>query len=165
MNKLYFRKKEDLQIEKPFDQNLIKKDQIFIKQIDEIDRYKKEEIIEEAIIDYLCRDIEMSYLITGISIITREDFKAFENKCFQKWREVSRRFITKSNIDEYTLEELNNLAIKIYDEIMQNLKVDFKESFGFNDSNKYIQNGTFLNLSDSPKIGWHPKWQEKYLKN
>lgn len=162
LNKLYFRKKELLENSNLINPQIFDKNQIFIKQIEDIDRFQKNIIIEEAIIDYLCRDLEMLHLLSTSSPFTREDFERFEKKCIKKWGEIVRKNITKTNFKEYTLEQLNQISVTIYDEIMIELRIDFQDDFGFNDSNKYIQNGTFLSLSDKPLIGWHPEWEKKY---
>ncbi len=163
LNKLIFRKKDLLENGTLIDPQSINKDQTFIKQILDIDRFQKNEIIEEAIIDYLCRDIEIAHLINSSSPLTREDFKKFEENCIKKWKNIHRKHITKPKIQDYTIEELNQISITIYDEVMTSLNMSFQDDFGiFNDSNKYIQNGTFLSLSDVPVIGWHPEWERKY---
>lgn len=163
LNKLYFRKKDSLESSDLIDPQSVDKNQTFIKQIDDIDRFQKNEIIEEAIIDYLCRDIEIAHLIKSSSPLTREDFEKFEENCIKKWKEILRKHVTKPNIQDYSLDELNQISITIYDEVMIDLKMSFQDDFGiFNDSNKYIQNGTFLSLSDVPLIGWNPQWEKKY---
>lgn len=165
LNKLYFRKKDILENNNLIDSESVDKNQVFIKQIDDIDRYQKNEIIEEAIIDYLCRDIEIAHLINNSSPLTRDDFENFESNCIKKWKEIIRKNVTKTNIQDYTIDELNQISIKIYDEVMTGLKMSFQDDFGiFDDSNKYIQNGTFLSLSDKPVIGWHPEWKKRYTK-
>lgn len=162
LSKLYFRQKDLIENNGLIDSQALNKNQIFIKQLDDIDRYQKNEIIEEAIIDYLCRDIEIAYLISNSSPLTRDDFEKFEVRCIKKWKEILRSHITKPNVEDYTIDELNQISIRIYDEIMTAVKMDFHDDFGFNASNKYIQNGTFLSLSDVPLIGWHPDWEKKY---
>ena len=134
--------------------------------MDDINRIDKdkEEIRKNAITDYLFRDIEVTYLIKNDSQFTEYEFEEFEKKCIDKWNEI-RRQIAKENITSYTDEQLNDFACKIYDEVMINLEVKFQDYFGFNDTNKYIQNGTFLSLSNYPKIGWNPNWKKKYLKD
>ncbi|MHB1148538.1 MAG: hypothetical protein ACYC01_13200, partial [Lutibacter sp.] len=136
LNKLYFRTKEIFEENKLANPVLINKNRIFIKQIEDIDRFKKGEIIDDAITDFLYRDIEMLHLIKSNSPLTRDDFEKFEKKCNQKWKEISRKYITKSNINDYSISELNEIAIKIYDEIMTVIKIDFQDDFCFNDSNK-----------------------------
>ena len=164
LKSLFFRRKEEFTDANLVNPESVNKNRLFIKQIEDIDRYDKEDIIEDAIVDFLCRDIEMNYLLKSSSLLTKEDFLKFEEKCLKKWREIVRNKITKPNINSYTEEELIEKAIEIYDEIMINLNLDFQDNFGFRDSNRYIQNGTFLSLSDKPNIGWHPDWKNKYTK-
>jgi len=47
---------------------------------------------------------------------------------------------------------------------MKELSLQFDEAYSFSDSTRYIQNGTFLKLSDIPEIGWHPEWENRYKK-
>lgn len=54
------------------------------------------------------------------------------------------------------------MAIRIYDQVMDSLNVEFSGAISFDYTNKYIQNGTFLNLSNIPSLGWHPNWKTKY---
>lgn len=161
-----FRSKQTIQSLNKVDFNTVDYDSLYIRQIKEIERDEedKKDIIQDAIIDYIFRDIEVAYLIKNTSSpITKYDFEEFEKKCEEKWKEVKRKIVTK-NITNYTPEQLNDFAISIYDQIMLDLKIEFQDYFGFSDRNKYIQNGTFLNLSNLPKIGWHPDWKKKYIK-
>lgn len=161
-----FRTKQTLNSLRGIDFETIDYTSLYIKQLDDINRNDedKEEILKNAITDYLFRDIEVTYLIKNDSQFTEYEFEEFEKKCIDKWNEI-RRQIAKENITSYTDEQLNDFACKIYDEVMINLEVKFQDYFGFNDTNKYIQNGTFLSLSNYPKIGWNPNWKKKYLKD
>jgi hypothetical protein len=47
---------------------------------------------------------------------------------------------------------------------MHRLKLDFNESNKFNTENIYIKNGSFLKLSNIPRIGWHPDWEATFIK-
>lgn len=156
-----FRTKSFIENSNQIDLNTVNKNENYIKQIEDIDRYEKEDILKKAILDFIYRDIEMVYQIKNSPTLTRTDFEIFEKKCQDYWSDVKRKYI-KKNIVEYTDDELNELAINIYDEIMIDLKLDFQDSWGFNDSNRYIQNGTFLSLTNVLKIGWHPNWEKKY---
>lgn len=140
-----------------------KRDEIYIKQIDDIERYEKEEIIKKAILDYVYCDIEITRLIINkdYSILTKLDYEEFEKTCEETWNDIKRKHIHKDLI-KYSNEELNEIGCKIYDEIIFELKLKFQDNWEFNDSIKYIQNGTFFRLSNLPKIGWNPKWEEKY---
>ena len=78
-----------------------------------------------------------------------------------KWNKIKKKYIRK-NIEAHSNQELSIVACNIYDEIMQEVILEFQDSEKFNDSNRYIQNGTFLRLSNSPKIGWRPDWEKLY---
>lgn len=158
-----FRTKKQLSQESVIDINRVNKNELFIRQIEEIDRPYNDEIIRDAILDYIMSDIEISYLITNKNgtIVTKSDFEEFQEKCLEKWNEVKRRYIRKA-IDRYSDDELIGISCSIYDDVMHQIKVDFQDSYTFNVANRYIQNGTFLKLSNVPKIGWHPDWESKY---
>lgn len=161
-----FRTKRQLNTDEVIDIAKINKNELFIKQIEDIDRPFNDEIIRDAILDYIMSDIEITYLITNQNgtIMTKSDFEEFQEKCQEKWNDVKKRHIRKS-FNKYSDDELIEISCDIYDEIMQQLKVDFQDSYSFNDTNRYIQNGTFLKLSNIPKIGWHPQWEIKYKSN
>lgn len=160
-----FRTKRQLNTDQVIDISKINKNELFIKQIEDINRPFNDEIIREAILDFILADIEIAYSITGKTgtILTKLDFEEFQEKCKEKWDVVKKKFIRKP-LEKYSDEEMIEISCSIYDEIMQELKVDFQDSYSFNDTNRYIQNGTFLKLSNLPKIGWHPQWESKYKK-
>ncbi|WP_316633438.1 ABC-three component system protein [uncultured Flavobacterium sp.] len=161
-----FRTKRQLNKEEIIDVNRVKRNELFIKQIEDIDRLFNDEIIRDAILDYIMSDIEIAYIITNKSgtIMTKSDFQEFQEKCFEKWNDVKKKHIRKA-FNKYSEDEIIEISCNIYDEIMQQIKVDFQDSYTFNDTNRYIQNGTFLKLSNVPKIGWHPQWEIKYKNN
>jgi hypothetical protein len=142
-----------------------KRKELFVKQIEDIDRNEnaKERKIKEAIQDFIYSDIEISYIIT-IGNYTKKDFEDFLDECFDKWQECHDNCVIK-NIDEYNEEEKNTLAVTIFDKIMSEIEIKFKEDFAFTTGNKYIKNGSFLRLSNIPSIGWHPEWEKKYSIN
>lgn len=139
-----------------------KRKELFVKQIEDINRRKdsKERIIREAILDYIYSDIELTHIISR-GDYTEYDFQEFLERCVETWQNCFDETVTKE-IEEYTEDEKNNLAIKIYDSIMNHLEIKFKSNFSFNSSDKYIKNGSFLKLSNLPRIGWHPEWVTKY---
>lgn len=160
-----FRTKRQLSTEVVIDINSVDKNELFIRQIEDIDRPFNDEIVRDAILDYIMSDIEISYLITnkdGVTMI-KSDFEEFQDKCLEKWSDVKKRYIRKP-ISKYSDDEIIEISCNIYDEIMQQIKVSYQDSYAFNDTNRYIQNGTFLKLSNIPKIGWHPDWETKYKK-
>lgn len=155
-NKRYIETKENISLD-------INREDFYVKQLADINRNEeyKEEIIKESILDFILCDIEITDHIVHNNYLTKKDFEDFEERCFQKWKEVRRSHIIK-NIDDYTNEELNDISIKICDEILTDVKLNFQEFLQFDDSNKYIQNGTFLNLSNKLSIGWNPNWKNIY---
>ena len=137
---------------------------LFVSQIEDIPRNKsaKERIITAAIIDYICSEIELNQIIDTCDF-TKKDFQEFSDLCYQKWQEcVDSNIIYE--LDEYSDKEKNDFAIQIFDQVMKELSLQFDEAYSFSDSTRYIQNGTFLKLSDIPEIGWHPEWENKYKK-
>lgn len=161
-----FRTKKQINSDEIVDIDNVNKNELFIKQIEDIERPFSDRIIRDAILDYIMSDIEITYLITNKkgTIITKSDFEEFQDTCEHKWNIVKQKYIRKS-FDKYSEDELVEISCNIYDEIMNELKVEFQDSYSFNDTNRYIQNGTFLKLSNIPRIGWHPLWEIKYKTN
>ena len=159
-----FRKKDDLGT---IDSNLLSevKKELFVTQISDISRKKsaKERLIENAVLDFIYHDIEMAHIVRGGNF-TEPDFREFQKSCMDKWQKYVDTVIIKE-LEEYDEIEKNEMAIKIFDNIMNNMEVNFQEGFSFNSSNSYIRNGTFLKLSNIPEIGWHPDWESKYKKS
>lgn len=160
--KAIFRKKGDLGT---IDNQVIEaqKAELFVKQIEDIDRRNdaKKNKIENAIIDFICYDIEMTHILVKNGAITKSDFDAFKETCFDKWQSCFDSHVIQELAD-YNTTQQNNLAIAIFDHIMDHTEVNFLDDIPFNTGNRYIRNGTFLKLSNAPLIGWHPNWQAKY---
>lgn len=137
----------------------------YIQQILDIERAEddKEDIIKEAILNFILSEIEMSHIITKSNTFTKSDYEDFKELCFKTWEKVKRKH-APLDANRYSEIEQNAIAIRVFDEIMDEIKVKLIDDFNFDDSNKYIQNGTFLKLSDEPRIGWLPSWKEKYKK-
>lgn len=159
-----FRKKDDLGT---INSNLLSevKKELFVTQISDISRKKsaKERLIENAVLDFIYHDIEMAHIVKGGNF-TEPDFREFQKSCMDRWQKYVDTVIIKE-LEEYDEIEKNEMAIKIFDNIMNNMEVNFQEGFSFNSSNSYIRNGTFLKLSNIPEIGWHPDWESKYKKS
>ena len=138
------------------------RDELFVTQIQDIDRNAKakERKIEKAILDYLYHDIEVARIV-DIGNYTEVDFEEFKELCYEKWQTHYDSQVLKE-LSDYSKEEMNDLAINIFDSIMDNIVLDFNNKVTFNSSNKYIHNGAFLKLSNIPRIGWHPDWETKY---
>jgi len=138
------------------------KQELFVKQIEDIKRREdaKKRILADAILDFICYDIEMKYIIEK-GDYTEDDFEDFSNLCFEAWQECFDNCVIYE-IDSYDLNQRNEIAIKIYTEIMTKIEIKFLDTFCFKTDNKYIKNGSFLKLSNIPTIGWHPEWKTKY---
>jgi hypothetical protein len=162
LKKALFRNKKDIPELLKIDLTETRSD-TYIQQIEDIERDidDKEDIIKDAVLDFILSDIEISHLITSANSLTKPDYEDFKELCIEAWKKVKRTHAPKDT-SKYTEEEQNNIAIKIFDEIMLEVKLDFMDTFNFDSSNKYIQNGTFLRLSNEPKIGWNPSWKKKY---
>lgn len=158
-----FRKKDEITIEN----NLIdsKKEDLFVQQLEGISLRKeaKDRIIRKAIEDYIRYEIEHTYVINEIGDFTKSDFDKFIEQCFEQWLDIFDSF-TPKEIEEYSDDEMNNIAIKVYNYIMKNLEMNFQLDHSFHINNIYIKNGGFLKLSNIPKIGWHPNWKKLYVK-
>ncbi|QQT55331.1 hypothetical protein I6I98_08775 [Sphingobacterium multivorum] len=159
-----FRKKDDLGV---IDSKRLSeaKKELFVIQIADINRKKsaKERLIENAVLDFIYHDIEMAHIVRGGNF-TEPDFRQFQKACIDRWQSYVDTVIVKE-LEDYDEEEKNEMAVKIFDNVMNNMEVNFQEGFSFNSSNSYIRNGTFLKLSNIPEIGWHPDWESKYKKS
>lgn len=162
LEKALFRNKKDIPEITKINLNETRND-TYIQQIEDIERDEedKEDIIKNAILDFVLSDIEISYIITTSNNFTKPDYEDFKDSCFNTWKKVKRKH-APLNQNKYSENEQNTIAIKIFDEIMDEVKLNFIDNTNFNNSNIYIQNGTFLSLSDEPKIGWIPSWKKKY---
>lgn len=135
---------------------------LFVKQIEDINRKKdaKERIIENAILDFLYCDIEIKHIVTQ-GDYTYEDFEKFQLNCKDAWQQCCDETILE-DLENYNESQKNLLAINIFDTVMNKVEIKFKNEFEFNPDNRYIRNGSFLKLSNTPIIGWHPDWESKY---
>ena len=152
-----FRAKKDISIDDIDFES--KKDEIFVKQINILNTGEeaKKFYVRKAIEDFLRYEIEQTYII-GKGNILKEDFMEFLNVCLDKWKDYFYSLVTKE-IEDYTDKEMNDLGIKVYNHIINDLQVHFKNDISFNTDNMYIKNGSFLKLSNIPEIGWHPNWK------
>lgn len=139
-----------------------KRKELFVKQIEDLPRRKdaQERIIRKAIHDFIYSDIEIAYIVKK-GDFTNEDFEGFLNSCENTWQTLFDNIFIK-DFDQYSKEEKEELAISLYNKIMQQAEIKFKEGFTFTTNNEYLRNGSFLKLSNVPKIGWHPEWTDKY---
>ena len=139
-----------------------KRTELFVKQIEDIQRRQeaKERIISTAIHDFIYADIEVSYIVKK-GDFTEQDFIEFLDKCQNTWQSKFDEIVIKE-IEQYNDEDKNSLAIQIFDSIMGDVEIKFKDGFSFTTNNQYLRNGSFLKLSNHPNIGWCPDWINKY---
>jgi len=139
------------------------KDTLFVKQIKDLTWRKsaKESAINDAILDFIYSEIELKNII-DIGDYTSQDFDDFTELCKRKWEEWYDSLVIR-DLDDYTEAEKNRLAVDLFLKIMKQVEIKFGGNYQFTDNTKYIQNGTFLKLSDEPRIGWHPEWEIKYF--
>ncbi len=140
------------------------RNELFVIQIDGIQRnsHAKERKIEQAVLDFLYHEIEVSHIIKAGNF-TQLDFDKFKQNCFNRWQSLYDELVLKE-IEEYSEEEKNELAVRLFDSIMDKVEVAFSEGIPFTTESRYVHNGMFLSLSNIPEIGWHPEWQIKYKK-
>lgn len=164
LKKALFRSKKEIPELAKIDLTQTRND-TYIQQIEDIERDEddKEDIIKDAILNFILCEIEMSHIITNSNTFTKPDYEDFKTLCFENWKRVKRKHAPLDD-KSYSETEQNDIAIKIFDEIMNDLKLSFIDDFNFDHSNIYIQNGAFLQLSDEPRIGWIPSWKKKYKK-
>lgn len=138
------------------------KTELYVKQIECINRKLdvKEQMIRDAIIEFIYYDNELKHVILDGNY-TEPDFDEFIDHCYNIWLEKFNSIVIYDS-SEYDENQKNDLAVKVFDKIMSSSEVKFKEVFAFTSSNKYFKNGCFLKLSNTPKIGWHPDWKQKF---
>lgn len=130
----------------------------FVEQLNMIQHRNIKKIILDAIIDFLCYQKEILRIAT-LSNITAKDFEDFEAINKKRWENVFDRYITKE-LTDYTAEELNSFAYKIYDEVLS-INVKFKDLYKIPISSDYFKNGNYHTLAEKLEIGWHPDWEKK----
>lgn len=139
-----------------------KQDEIFVKQIEDLDwrREVKERKIKEAIIEYVYHDIELKHVVEK-GDYTKQDFDTFLDECKSAWQIIFDRHFALE-LEKYSNDERNAIAIKIFEAVMYDIKIEFSGNLCFTTNNSYMRNGCFLRLSNIPEIGWHPEWEGKY---
>lgn len=139
----------------------------FVKQLESIT--DDEDLLMEAIDDYLCADVERTRLILA-GEITGTDFDDFDDKCEERWKEVKRRKIRNGTIDsilsdnnlnnEEKREKLRELGFEIYD--LTACSGYNGVLAGYTTTESYLTKGTYYIMSDSLRIGWHPQWESLF---
>lgn len=128
----------------------------FVKQLELIEHPDKNEILLDAIDDFLCSESERTRL-TLRGDLDREDLSEMDEACKERWKEAFRRKRASLRM-EISEVEMAELAFEIYDSTISGYISTLR---GFA-TNSYLTKGTFHRLADIPEIGWHPDW-EKYF--
>ncbi|HMX01919.1 MAG TPA: hypothetical protein PKL56_16775 [Cyclobacteriaceae bacterium] len=133
-------------------------DSTFVKQLEAIEHPLKNEIIVDAITDFLLCEHHRSKLVEE-GEITSIELAAMDFSSHERWKTAFQRKMTSYNIS-MSDEEMGKLAHAIYDETLNGYLCKLR---GF-DTEEYFTKGSFLKLSDRLEIGWHPKWTDLFKK-
>jgi hypothetical protein len=139
-------------------------EQLFIKQLidigelpsgskDAID-YTSQMLQSLQYISYLSEDNIM--LPTDIEDFQEESILRWRNHFKEKYREIKKKLSAGASADELN-DEIKTLAISLVDFIRrENLTIDGR-ALGIG-----LSNGHYYALSNTPMIGWHLDWENKY---
>lgn len=133
------------------------KNSTFVEQLKLIKHRNIKNIILDAIRDYLCYEKEIIN-VAKYSNITSRDFDDFAEINKIRWQKTFDRYII-NELEDYTPEEKDNLAYKIYDEILS-IEVKFKDMYEIPITSSYFKNGSYHSLAENLQIGWHPNWEK-----
>lgn len=129
----------------------------FVEQLSLIKHRNIKNIILDAIRDYLCYEKEIIN-VAKYANITSKDFDDFAELNRMRWQRIFDRHIVKE-IEDYTQEEKDDFAYKIYDEVLS-IEVKFKDMYEIPISSSYFKNGNYHSLAENLQIGWHPNWKK-----
>lgn len=133
------------------------KNSTFVEQLKLIKHRNIQNIILDAIRDYLCYEKEIIN-VAKYAHITSRDFDDFAEINKNRWRRIFDSYVIKE-LKDYTTEEKDNFAYKIYDEILS-IDVKFKDMYEIPISSSYFKNGNYHSLAENLEIGWHPNWEK-----
>jgi hypothetical protein len=170
-NSIKLRERVKRFVQEEINDELVQKNQdaIFVKQLEAITT-SEDDLMVDAIDDYLCADIERTRLILA-GEITKDDFIDFDDKCVERWKAVRIRNNRQVNLivsdaelpKEDKENKLKTVGFYIYD---QTACTGYHGVLaGYQTTESYLTKGTFYLLSDTPVIGWHPEWQVRFTKN
>jgi hypothetical protein len=128
------------------------KERTFVKQISLIKTKHIDEIINDAINDFLCSQSERKRLLK-LGEITSNMITSFDLRLIERWKSIFQR-VTK-DLDEASTEELKEKGYFIFDST-----TDHKETInGEIPIEYYMTKGSYHRLSDSLEVGWHPNFK------
>lgn len=133
------------------------KNSTFVEQLKLIKHRNLQNIILDAIRDYLCYEKEIIN-VAKYAQITSKDFEDFAEINRTRWGRVFDKYIV-NELEDYTKEEKDNFAYKIYDEILS-IDVKFKGLYEIPITSSYFKNGSYHSLAENLQIGWHPDWEK-----
>jgi hypothetical protein len=150
--------KRFLQIEITNDNIAEAKERLFVKQLEVIQHYDKENIIIDAIDDFFYSEHQRTLLVIQ-GDITGKELLAMDDTSKERWKESFRRKMTQYNVAMIE-EQLSALAYEIYDSTIGGYLAKIRGS----DTEPYFTKGSFHKLSDALIIGWHPHWENLFTK-
>jgi len=150
--------KRFLQVEITIDNIAEAKEKIFVKQLELIQHYDKENIIIDAIDDFFYSEHQRTILVLQ-GDITGKELLAMDDTSIVRWKEAFRRKMTQYNVSMKD-EQLSALAFEIYDTTVSGYLAKIRG----NETEPYFTKGSFLKLSDTLEIGWHPHWEKHFTK-
>lgn len=132
----------------------------FVKQLEVFldDDSSSTEIILEAIYDFL-KAKEERIKITLDGAVTKDDFKAFDERLEERWKIFFRKYNRKIS-DDLESQDLKELAYQVFSETVFNYCENLA---GQPTIEPYLTKGSYHKLANIPTLGWHPYWK-KYFK-
>jgi hypothetical protein len=139
-------------------------EQTFIKQLIDIGELsrgshdiKKYTLHMLNAINHLAYWVDKEFVLaTDMSEFEKESFLTWEREFKSKYRIIRRRLNGGEKIEDVE-SEIKDLACELVDTIR-------REKLKLNETqlDSELSNGHYYALSDSPDIGWHLNWEEKY---
>lgn len=134
-----------------------RKDRLFVKQLQWIGCSEEDDDnqILEAIDAHIRSGSEVTRL-SQIGVVTLEEFKAFDERLFKRWKTLQRLHIPKpvpqSEDEQQTVgRELLNQALNHREPLAGQQTSEF-----------YLTQGAYHRLADEPpRLGWHPRFDDK----
>ena len=133
-------------------------DKPFVKQLELLGHYDKQNIIIDAIDDFLCSETERVRLVLK-GDLQKDELEAIDDLSRERWKEVFRRKMTGYNVS-MGADEMGRIAYEIFDNTVHGYLAKIR---GF-ETEPYFTKGSFHKLADELEIGWHPEWQKHFPK-
>lgn len=150
--------KRFVQVEITKDKIAEAKEKMFVKQLELIQHYDKENLIIDAIVDFFYSEDQRTQLVLQ-GDITGKELLAMDDTSKERWKESFRRKMTQYNAGMKE-SQLSTLAYEIYDTTVSGYLAKIRG----NDTEPYFTKGSFHKLSNALEIGWHPHWDKHFKK-